>query len=103
VATILFPEGKRVDRNFALALGLSFLVLMLWTMFNESTRPPDSVPVSPPGEEELADRDGQGSMDPDPVFSGMTSRDQVAEVEDASIVELMRSSAPTVVACFTGG
>lgn len=38
-----------MDRNFALALVLSFLVLMLWTMFTESNRPPPG--SIPPGEE----------------------------------------------------
>jgi YidC/Oxa1 family membrane protein insertase len=44
-----------VDRNFALALGLSFLVLMLWTMFTESQRPPQPAPESPPGEPTLGE------------------------------------------------
>jgi YidC/Oxa1 family membrane protein insertase len=75
-----------VDRNFALALGLSFLVLMLWTMFTESTRPPESAP--PLGEAEVADREEQDSVAPEPVFSGLAAQDYVAEVEDAPIVEL---------------
>jgi YidC/Oxa1 family membrane protein insertase len=75
-----------VDRNFALALGLSFLVLMLWTMFTESTRPPESAP--PLGEAEVADREEQDSVTPEPVFSGLAAQDYVAEVEDAPIVEL---------------
>lgn len=49
-ATTRFLKASTVDRNFALALGLSFLVLMLWTMFSESTRPPDPDASNPPGE-----------------------------------------------------
>ena len=29
-----------MDRNFFLAVGLSFAVLVLWTMYTESTAPP---------------------------------------------------------------
>ncbi len=39
-----------MDRNFALALGLSFLVLMLWTMVMEQNKPPER-PLIPLGEE----------------------------------------------------
>jgi YidC/Oxa1 family membrane protein insertase len=35
-----------MDRNFFLAMGLSFLVLVLWTMYTEAQRPPEP----PPGE-----------------------------------------------------
>ncbi|MEN8161210.1 MAG: membrane protein insertase YidC [Myxococcota bacterium] len=35
-----------MDRNFFLAMGLSFVVLVLWTMYSEARRPPEP----PPGE-----------------------------------------------------
>lgn len=77
-----------MDRNFALALGLSFLVLMLWTMFTESNRPPEPVAESPLGESEFTDREEPRSVAPEPVFSEQVPRDYVAEVESASTVEL---------------
>jgi len=72
-----------VDRNFALALGLSFLVLMLWTMFAESRRPPEALPGAPLGEDEFVARDEQPSTPPDPLFSGQVTRDYLAEAEEA--------------------
>jgi YidC/Oxa1 family membrane protein insertase len=40
-----------VDRNFFLAMGLSFAVLVLWTIYTESQRPPErALPPSPPAE-----------------------------------------------------
>jgi YidC/Oxa1 family membrane protein insertase len=40
-----------MDRNFFLAVGLSFAVLVLWTMYTESTAPPpEPAPAAVPGE-----------------------------------------------------
>jgi YidC/Oxa1 family membrane protein insertase len=36
-----------VDRNFFLAVGLSFAVLVLWTMYTESQAPPPEPPAAP--------------------------------------------------------
>ena len=56
-----------MDRNFALALGLSFLVLMLWTMFTESQRPPEP-PLPPPGATEVGEREALEEEIAAPVF-----------------------------------
>jgi len=37
-----------MDRNFFLAVGLSFAVLVLWTMYTESTAPPPEPAPAPP-------------------------------------------------------
>ena len=76
-----------MDRNFALALGLSFLVLMLWAMFTESTRPPE--PLLPLGEElaEDADRAERGEIAPEPAFPGPLGTEQAPLVADALAAE----------------
>jgi YidC/Oxa1 family membrane protein insertase len=77
-----------VDRNFALALGLSFLVLMLWAMFTETTRSP--TPPPPPGEELTEEGKGEepGEFAPQPTLPGPREAEQVAVVEDTLVAEV---------------
>ena len=79
-----------MDRNFALALGLSFLVLMLWTMFTERNRPPGPDSPTPPGEVTGPAAQGQSEPTPDP------SLEKPALVEELPLVEaaLARDEVP---------
>ncbi|MGB6848512.1 MAG: membrane protein insertase YidC, partial [Thermoanaerobaculia bacterium] len=77
-----------MDRNFALALGLSFLVLMLWTMFTESTRPPEPAPPIPLGESGAVDDLEEKEMVPEPVFPELGGSEPAPVVVDAPIAEL---------------
>jgi YidC/Oxa1 family membrane protein insertase len=77
-----------VDRNFALALGLSFLVLMLWTMFTESTRPPDPAPPIPLGESSAADDGEQKEIVPEPVLPELGVSEPAPLVEDVPVAQL---------------
>ena len=81
-------EGSGVDRNFALALGLSFLVLMLWTMFTESTRPPEPAPPIPLGESAGVDDVAQKEMIPEPEFPGPGGSEPVPVVEDVPTAQI---------------
>ena len=91
-----FREGNGVDRNFALALGLSFLVLMLWTVYTESTRPPEPDPTSPLGEVGVVEGVVPDETTPEPVFPepGAPSPTPalevpaVAEVPEEQIIEI---------------
>jgi YidC/Oxa1 family membrane protein insertase len=77
-----------VDRNFALALGLSFLVLMLWTMFTESTRPPDPAPPIPQGESSAVDAGEQKEMVPEPVLPDLGASEPAPLVEEVPVSQL---------------
>jgi len=84
----LSPEGGGVDRNFALALGLSFLVLMLWTMFTESTRPPEPAQPVPLGESAAVDDVAQNEMVPEPEFPGSGVSEPAPVVEDVPTAQV---------------
>jgi len=77
-----------VDRNFALALGLSFLVLMLWTMFTESRRPPE--PTSPPplGEMSTVEDAGRGEATQEVVVPAPEVSEPAPVVEDVPMAEV---------------
>lgn len=84
----LSPEGNGVDRNFALALGLSFLVLMLWTMFTESTRPPEPPPPTPLGEIGAVEDEERKEFIPEPVVPGLGVSEPAPVVEDVPMAEV---------------
>ena len=88
-----------MDRNFALALGLSFLVLMLWTMFTESTRPPEPTQPPPLGEMGAVGDAEQKEIIPEPVVPGPRASEPapvlqevpVAQVPAEQIIEIQNS------------
>ena len=88
-----------MDRNFALALGLSFLVLMLWTMFTESTRPPEPTQPPPLGEIGAVGDAEQKEIIPEPVVPGPRASEPapvlqevpVAQVPAEQIIEIQNS------------
>jgi len=88
VALTLSPEESSVDRNFALALGLSFLVLMLWTMFSERSQPPDPTAPLPLGEGELVDRGPKVDPTPEPVFPGAGVSERIPGIGDTASIQL---------------
>ena len=98
-----------MDRNFALALGLSFLVLMLWTMYTESTRPPEPIPSDPLGEFESPEVAGETA--PDPLFpepvapepAPVLAESPAAEVPEEQIIEIQNSSYEAEFTTHGGG
>jgi len=64
-----------VDRNFFLAMGLSFAVLVLWTVWSESQKPPEPVPAAsapaaeqpPPAPDSPAPAPGLEAPPPEPA------------------------------------
>ena len=102
-------EENSVDRNFALALGLSFLVLMLWTMYTESTRPPEPIPSDPLGEFESPEVAGETA--PDPLFpepvapepAPVLAESPAAEVPEEQIIEIQNSSYEAEFTTHGGG
>ena len=102
-----------MDRNFALALGLSFLVLMLWTMFTESTASPGAAQLPPPGETgRCGATEHEKKMIPEPVFpepggssqpswskTCRSQRSQRSRQSRSRTRSTTRSSPRTVVAC----
>ena len=85
-----------MDRNFALALGLSFLVLVLWTVYTESTRPPEPDPTSPLGEVGVVEGVVPDETTPELVFPEPAAPSPtpalevpaVAEVPEEQIIEI---------------
>ena len=48
-----------MDRNFFLAIGLSFAVLVLWTLYTEKNKPPSPPPSVPEALDVPAAREGE--------------------------------------------